>query len=646
VCLLIVRRVFKDQVPTVADYAQGQGISTDTIRRAARALLWPVARLLWGRRPGPRRTESTQATRQACELDALEAVNDLLKSLLSKPVAALLQSPRIRGLVIQQVLYWQTKRVALARLAQWLGLCPRTLTRWIERFHERGGHEEVPHDTRRPHSSPRRLPTEIQEALWRLRQAFEDRSIAELAKVFNEKCQHLLTAHGLGPICAKTAGKYLNGSRPPPAEPGKPDSETSERSPRGGYQYPPVLTMAWIDTTYLNVAGTTVHIVGAMEAASRIAVAADVFVQENAETTAAVLAQTLARVPELAAVLRDRGTPYLNERINLLLAERQILPINAHPHFPLDKAGLERWWDTVKAWIRHAIKPFVQQCANQGRSPTAVEVVEIVRAALRVFLRAYNLLPQPYLEGKSPIERIEALLRGESNGGFSLGDLRQAARERETKDDLLQQLRDAFRLDVPLAKLRLTFVNISRQALEQAIRALGVQTAAKGQGSIRNPIAYLLVVARAMEQEVQEMLARRRSERHKHRCRKADEARRMEVLTKEQQLRVQHPDQVLPDDISRWILTFRDKIPAVGRRSARLLAESLRALAVRIGAAFGAQVRLIRRQLPARILQLRPDSAHLIDALTAQFDQLATGLHHAGPAGPDGASGPLMADTS
>ena len=48
-----------------------------------------------------------------------------------------------------------------------------------------------------------------------------------------------------------------------------------------------------------------------------------------------------------------------------------------------------------------------------------------------------------------------------------------------------------------LAKLRLTFVNISRQALEQAIRALGVQTAAKGQASIRNPIAYLLAVARA-----------------------------------------------------------------------------------------------------------------------------------------------------
>ena len=220
----------------------------------------------------------------------------------------------------------------------------------------------------------------------------------------------------------------------------------------------------------------------------------------------------------------------------------------------------------------------MQQCANQGRSPTAVEVVEIVRPALRVFLRAYNLLPQPDLEGKCPIERIEALLSGESDGAFSLGDLRQAARERETKDDLLQQLREAYRLDMTLAKLRLTFVNISRQALEQAIRALGARLAAKGQGAISHPIAYLLVVARAKEQEVQEMDARRRSERDKHRRRKADEARRMEVLAQEQQQRVQHPDQVLPDDVNRWILTFRDKIPAVGRRSARLLAESLRAL--------------------------------------------------------------------
>ena len=70
--------------------------------------------------------------------------------------------------------------------------------------------------------------------------------------------------------------------------------------------------------------------------------AADVFVQENAETTAQILAQTLARIPELEAVLRDRGTPYLNERINQLLSEREILPINAHPHFRIDKAAVTR----------------------------------------------------------------------------------------------------------------------------------------------------------------------------------------------------------------------------------------------------------------------------------------------------------------
>ena len=73
------------------------------------------------------------------------------------------------------------------------------------------------------------------------------------------------------------------------------------------------------------------------------------------------------------------------------------------------------------------------------------------------------------------------------------------------------------------------------------------------------------------------------------------------------------------------------------------MAESLRALAGRIGAAFTAQVLFIRSQLPVRILPLRPGSAHLIDAMTVQFDQLAAGVHHAGPAGP---TGPMMADTS
>src|SRR5690606_28009758 len=267
----------------------------------------------------------------------------------------------------------------------------------------------------------------------------------------------LLQTHGKKFSSAKTVGRYVAKMEEPAAAASSP-----ERSPRGCYSSPPPLALAWVGTCFVKVAGVSVHIVGSMATSSRVVLAGEVFVQESAATTIAVLEQTLLRVPELAAVLRDRGTPYLNQPVNEMLASRGVLPIDAHPYFPIDKAALERFWRWLKEWLRFGLVPFEERCRHEGRIPTAEEAVAVVQPVLRICLRAYNLMPQPYLEEKSPIERIDRLLRSDGDVDFRLGDLRRTALERETKDDLLEHVRNGLQLGrVPMATLRSDFAKIS-----------------------------------------------------------------------------------------------------------------------------------------------------------------------------------------
>jgi len=121
VCLLIVHRVFKGTVPSLKAYAESNGISEDTIRRAARVLLFPVMRLLRARRPGPRRSISSGQAGQSQALAACQAALAILKALLPGPVANLLATPAKRGIAVQHALHFEKLGVPLVDTAHSLG---------------------------------------------------------------------------------------------------------------------------------------------------------------------------------------------------------------------------------------------------------------------------------------------------------------------------------------------------------------------------------------------------------------------------------------------------------------------------------------------------------------------------------------------
>ena len=630
VCLLVVRKNFKDEIPTLADYARQHGVSTETLRRIARMLLRPAVRLLRARRPGPARRHRSKRGEGAADASApsphpvLAAANALLKALLSTPITTLIEnSARLRGVVVEQALYWSRHGVTREHIASLLGVSGRTLRRWTRRSRCGEGGREVPRDSRRPHHSPARLEKELQEALWKLAQAFPELRTAELTRIFNRRSYGLLRKHGFERISARTAGRYLRGARPAAAPAISTESGRS-KSPRGAYVYPAPFSMAWMDTTYFSVAGVTIHIIGAMEARCRIALSVEAVVQDSAETTVELVERTLARIPDLAAVVRDRGTPYLNERVTSLLASRGVLPIDAHPYFPIDKAALERWWGTLKDWLRHALRPFEDECRRRGVVPTKARLAELVRPALRVFARAYNLLPQPYLDGQSPVERVEAALRDNGEPGFDLSSLSGLATAREGRNELLTEIRGGLQLETPLSSMCRDFVGISNSALREAMRACTPKLVIERDPEIRNPYRYFLAVAKSSRRAEERRLERLRRDLEIERLRTADKAATEEALMLEDETRRLHPEQTFPPDAERWAGTVQHPIGAVRRRARARLVESLTNLRRKFGAAAIAVIAETRNRILTAASTAEEPSANDASSLLAEFDVLTS----------------------
>jgi transposase InsO family protein len=592
----VVRREFSDRVPTLTEYADAQGISIDTIQRTAKFVLPKMSRLLEERSPGPKPSPAPEALSSL----TLRAINDLLRSLLPAPITRLLPSPERRGLIVQQVRHWQSRGVALESLAELLGLSTRTLKRWLERCTESGG-QRVDHASRRPKTSPRTLPSEIRDTLIGLRRVHAEISVAEFTRLFTRGFRALLEEHGLTAISAKTVGRYLAGEQPKTTPP--PEREAPRR---GGYQYPRPLAMAWIDTTYFTIAGVTVHIVGAMEAFSRTALAAEVFVQENTAATIEVLSATLQRVPGLQAMVRDRGTPYLNHQVDEFLAARDCLPINAYPHFPIDKAALERWWRTLKDWLADALRPLEERALSEGRILAKQDVVDRVAPALRLFLRAYNLLPQAYLEGKAPIERLEAAIAKAGMNGEDAALLRQLAMERKDKRDLLIEVRDGLQLRLKLETMQSDFAAISKAALERAMRTCFEKLVLHRDPSIYAPYRYLLAIASKLERDLQREAQTQRY-RAEQRQREQEQDRQLsERIAAERRARKEQPEQFLLPDLEEWIRWCSHPFDLLGEILERQLHRTLRALRDKLAAAFLPQLQELKQSLPEIIQRINP----------------------------------------
>ena len=550
VCLLVVRRSFGGDIPTLSDFCHASSVSVDTIRRLADFLLLPVMVLLRGRRPGPKKK-----TAPTPKLSALSAINGLLHALLPQSIPQLLKSAAVRGLIAQQALSWHGKGVPWGEMASFLQINSKTLGRWTKRLVQNGEGLTVPLHSRRPKTSPAQLPYDIQQILRAFHKIAPKRSIAELSKIFNLHFTEFLGTHDLASVSEKTVRKYVQGDTP------KPKSQPKQ-SVRGAYKYPPPMSMAWIDTTDFKIAGIRVHILVAMEAHSRITLAGEACLQEDSEVATSVLGEALSRAPGLRAVVRDRGKPYINERVNAFLAGRNCLPIDAHPYFPIDKAALERVFGTLKPWLRAALARLEDEW-KQEQAASQKEIVNAVRAALQIFLRAYNLIPQQYLEASCPFERLDRALREAGASDVDMDQFHRLASEREGKDAILTQIRDGLQLDMDLKQMRRDYSQIDKHAAKSAFDACFKKLVLDRDRSIRDPHRYLLAVARHKNRERWQDRAQARTANEQSAQVTADTQAWQQTKSIECTEREQQPQNYLAEDLKSWLhyrsmLVFRN----------------------------------------------------------------------------------------
>jgi hypothetical protein len=292
--------------------------------------------------------------------------------------------------------------------------------------------------------------------------------------------------------------------------------------------------------------------------------------------------------------------------VDEFLASRNCLPINAHPYFPIDKAALERWWRTLKEWLSLALRPLEERCVREGRVLTKEEVVDVVAPALRVFLRAYNQLPQAYLEGTCPIERLEAAIRQAGVSSEDAALLRKMAIERKDKHDLLVEIRDGLQLLIKLETMQSDFAGLSKQAIESAMRACFQKLTLRRDPAIKTPYRYLLAVAARFERDQQreDRVQRHHAEQRQREHEEEREARAR--IAAEQSDRRDHPENFLQHDLEEWIRWLGHPLDVLQSICERRLKLTLQTLKGKLGAAFSAQLAELNMLLPDIVQRINP----------------------------------------
>jgi hypothetical protein len=173
--------------------------------------------------------------------------------------------------------------------------------------------------------------------------------------------------------------------------------------PRGSYVYPEPFQQVAMDTSYFKFAGTTFYLITVFEMAGRLNLVTKVFLKENIDSVILTLREYLKRFPGIGFVVFDRGSPYLNEEVYRLLEEHEKERVVCRPATPTEKAACERHFRPLKAVLRRALDKVYFERAPLSRE----DLLALIEMGIGVFQDLYPHIPQNYIDGLSPAERIQ-----------------------------------------------------------------------------------------------------------------------------------------------------------------------------------------------------------------------------------------------
>lgn len=112
-----------------------------------------------------------------------------------------------------------------------------------------------------------------------------------------------------------------------------------------------------IDTTAVKIFGFSFCSVACMDAFSKKILSIRVFWKENSDRIIKTMQAAMKRSSIISFVM-DNGRPYIAEKTRNFLSNSEIATIKCAPYHPESKGALERFFRTIKTWIKNPLKLF------------------------------------------------------------------------------------------------------------------------------------------------------------------------------------------------------------------------------------------------------------------------------------------------
>lgn len=484
---------------SLCELARRLEVDRETGRRHRDAIQQAALTAIEARRPGrPRRDIPADVDRRAAALEILiQMLVYLLRQLVGETWHQRLPTAmRVRlGAWVCQLR--TTYSLGLRAIADYLQVGRKVVQRW----------EAVAQAALR---EPARVdpPAPDQEQAWALIRAWylalrqlpvhRRLSTRGFVAIFNRAFAEPLAELGVRRVRRAQASRIERG-----AQVGRLDQR---RHPRGSFRYPAPFQQLAIDTTYVDVGPHRLYLIVLMDVGARVVLAQEIFLADNTEAVLAVLEQTAERFGVGEFLLIDRGTPYLNDRVERWLRSRGVRRIVCRRATPTEKACLERYNRTFKDWLRPHLEDLRIAELDLDRVLTAMQL------ASRILWQAYNVRPQPFIDGLSPIERLEqhplaAIARERV-------ELVRRSIDSAPRRELIAHVRQLLQLGIGDAELADRLAGYAEDGIRDAARQCEKRF---HRGGIRDPLGYFL--ARVRDIDEQRRLARARRQADKERAR-------------------------------------------------------------------------------------------------------------------------------
>lgn len=110
-----------------------------------------------------------------------------------------------------------------------------------------------------------------------------------------------------------------------------------------------------MDTTFIKFFGFKFSIIAAMDAFNKRVLSIKVFSKENSDAVIKTMKIVLKKTGAISFVL-DNGRPYVAKKVKRFLENSCVLRILCAPYHPQSKGAIERWFRTMKLWLKQPFK--------------------------------------------------------------------------------------------------------------------------------------------------------------------------------------------------------------------------------------------------------------------------------------------------